>query len=203
MTPHFAYPLMVTLSVLLLPALLCMPATNARTMLLIDLPLCLGTTGSLAAFYAMAETAQGRRRRDALKQLPALLALGVGLAPHLSKAVYEGFLSMAGEFVRTPKKGIAQGRYRTRADLPFLEIGLSLFSIASTAVSIRTGHWFATPFAGLFDFGYGYVATLVASEQLAARRASEAPASGAARSTPSLEPSLEPSLQTAEEELAA
>ena len=35
---------------------------NPRTMLLIDLPLCIGTTGSLAAFYAMAEAAQGRRR---------------------------------------------------------------------------------------------------------------------------------------------
>src|SRR3984885_13755223 len=55
MTPHFAYPLMVFLSVLLLPALILMPATDLRTMLLIDLPLVVGTTGSLAAFYAMAE----------------------------------------------------------------------------------------------------------------------------------------------------
>jgi hypothetical protein len=45
MTPHFAYPLMVILSILLLPALLLMPATNALTMLAIDLPLCIGTTG--------------------------------------------------------------------------------------------------------------------------------------------------------------
>jgi cellulose synthase/poly-beta-1,6-N-acetylglucosamine synthase-like glycosyltransferase len=67
MTPHFAYPLMVVLSVLLLPALISMPATNVRTMLLIDLPLVVGTTGSLAAFYAMAEMAQGRRRLDAFK----------------------------------------------------------------------------------------------------------------------------------------
>ena len=76
---------------------------------MIDLPLVIGTTGSLAAFYAMAEAAQGRRRIDALKQLPALLALGAGLAPHLSKAVWEGLHSMAGEFVRTPKKGTHRG----------------------------------------------------------------------------------------------
>jgi hypothetical protein len=31
--------------------------------------------------------------------------------------------------------------------------------------SIETRHWFATPFAMLFTFGYGYVALLVASEQ--------------------------------------
>jgi hypothetical protein len=171
LTPHFAYPLMVFLSVLLLPALLLMPATNMQTMLLIDFPLCIGTSGSLAAFYSLAEHAQGRRRRDALKQLPALLALGAGLAPHLSRAVFEGLGSMAGEFVRTPKRGIKRERYHARADLPMVEIGLCLFSCASTVASLETGHWFATPFAMLFTYGYGYVATLVASEQLARRRA--------------------------------
>jgi GT2 family glycosyltransferase len=199
LTPHFAYPLMVFLSVLLLPALILMPATNPRTMLLIDLPLCIGTTGSLAAFYAMAEAAQGRSRWGAMKQLPALLALGAGLAPHLSKAVLEGLQSMAGEFVRTPKKGVAQGRYRARADLPLVEIGLCLVSLASTVASIETGHWFATPFAMLFMFGYGYVATLVATEQFARAAAAKAAiASGEPVSVP--EPA---GSQTEIEELAA
>ncbi len=165
LTPHFAYPLMVILSVLLLPALILMPATNPETMLLIDLPLCIGTTGSLAAFYCMAESVQGRRRRDALRYLPALLALGAGLAPHLSKAVFEGMRSMAGEFVRTPKKGVAQGRYRATSDLPVVEAALCLFSFASTVASVQTGHWFATPFAALFTFGYGFVAVTVVGEQ--------------------------------------
>ncbi|MGH7284613.1 MAG: glycosyltransferase [Polyangiaceae bacterium] len=191
LTPHFAYPLMVFLSLLLLPALVLMPATNVRAMFLIDLPLCIGTTGSLAAFYAMAERAQGRRRRDALVVLPALLALGAGLAPHLTKAVIEGLGSMSGEFVRTPKKGVfgGQQRYRTRADLPLIEIALGLVSLASVVASLETGHWFATPFAMIFTFGYGYVASLVASEQFARKR--EALAYGAARagSDPALEQS--------------
>jgi len=173
LTPHFAYPLMVVLSLLLLPALILMPATNPRMMLLIDLPLCIGTTGSLAVFYAMAELAQGRRRRDALVVLPALLALGAGLAPHLTKAVFEGLGSMAGEFVRTPKKGAIGGqqRYHARSDLPIIEILLGLVSLAAVVASVETGHYFATPFAMLFTFGYGYVASLVISEQLAGRRA--------------------------------
>jgi hypothetical protein len=171
LTPHFAYPLMVFLSLLLLPALVLMPATNPRTMLLIDLPLCIGTTGSLAAFYSMAESAQGRTRLGALRQLPALLALGAGLAPHLTKAVIEGLQSMAGEFIRTPKKGLVAGRYHARADLPTTEVALCLFSFASIVASLETGHWFATPFAMLFTFGYGYVAALVASEQVARRKA--------------------------------
>jgi hypothetical protein len=190
LTPHFAYPLMVFLSVLLLPALILMPATNPKTMLLIDLPLCIGTTGSLAAFYAMAEAAQGRSRAGAMKQLPALLALGAGLAPHLSMAVLEGLQSMAGEFVRTPKKGVAHGRYRARADLPMTEIALCLVSLASTIASLETGHWFATPFALLFTFGYGYVATLVATEQFARKKAAElAPVSAGTASVPPPGPS--------------
>ncbi len=173
LTPHFAYPLMVLLSVLLLPALILMPATNPMTMLIVDLPLCIGTTGSLAVFYMMAETAQGRRRRDALKVLPALLALGAGLAPHLSRAVFDGAQHMAGEFVRTPKRGVNLGRYHARADIPFTEIFLALISTVSVVASIETGHWFATPFAGLFAFGYSYVATLVVREQLVRTKSSD------------------------------
>jgi cellulose synthase/poly-beta-1,6-N-acetylglucosamine synthase-like glycosyltransferase len=201
LTPHFAYPLMVFLSVLLLPALVLMPATDPKTMLMIDLPLVIGTTGSLAGFYAMAEAAQGRSRWGAMRQLPALLALGAGLAPHLSKAVWEGLRSMAGEFVRTPKKGTLEGRYRAAADLPLVEVALGLISAASTAASIETGHWFATPFALLFASGYTYVAVFVASEQLARRKAQpirsaavlngasiprEHSATGAAQGTPEL-----------------
>ncbi|MDC0749459.1 cellulose synthase family protein [Polyangium mundeleinium] len=170
LTPHFAYPLMVTLSVLLLPALVLLPATDTLTMLIVDLPLCVATTGSLAAFYMFAEAAQGRSRANVLTRLPMLIALGTGLAPHLSKAVFEGMRHMAGEFVRTPKHGVNKGRYRARADLPLLETGLCLLSFGSTVASIQTGHYFATPFAALFTIGYGYVAMLVAHEQSTRRR---------------------------------
>jgi cellulose synthase/poly-beta-1,6-N-acetylglucosamine synthase-like glycosyltransferase len=175
--PHFAYPLMLLLSVLLLPALILLPATDGRTLLLIDLPLCMGTTGSLATFYSMAETAQGRSAWEALRRLPFLIALGAGLSPHLTRAVSDGMGSMAGEFVRTPKRGEAAGRYWQVARLPIVEIGLCLVSLASVVASIETKHWFATPFAFLFMVGYGAVAWLVASEQLGQRRPVEGPAS--------------------------
>jgi cellulose synthase/poly-beta-1,6-N-acetylglucosamine synthase-like glycosyltransferase len=169
MLPHFAYPLMLLLSVLLLPALLVLPATDARTLLAIDLPLCMGATGSLATFYCMAETAQGRTAWAALRRLPALIALGAGLSPHLTRAVADGMRSMAGEFVRTPKRGAVAGRYWQYARVPVLEIALALVSFASVVASLRTHHYFATPFAFLFMAGYGYVAWLVASEQLGQR----------------------------------
>ena len=170
LTPHFAYPLMVLLSVLLLPALILSPATDTWTMILIDLPLCIGTTGSLAIFYGVAESAQGRKSVWALWRLPALIALGVGMAPHLTKAVWDGLQSMSGEFVRTPKKGAREGRYRAYASLPMTEMTLGLVSAFSVVASIQTAHWFATPFAMMFTFGYGYVSALVIIEQTARRR---------------------------------
>lgn len=184
MTPHFAYPLMMLLSVLLLPALWLMPATDFRTMLLIDLPLCIGATGSLITFYAAAERAQGRGVWGAVKRMPALIALGAGLSPHLSKAVIEGMRAMAGEFVRTPKRGESRGRYRQRAQLPLLELLLTATSMMSVIVAYQTSHWFAMPFAGLFAWGYGYVASRVVLEQVQARRDSLVPTGDGAGGSP-------------------
>lgn len=170
MTPHAAYPLMVALTILMLPALLLMPATNIETMLLIDLPLCFGATGSLVAFYALAERAQGRSGWRAVRRMPALIGLGVGMAPYLSKAALEGMTAMAGEFVRTPKRGDNATRYRQRTHWPAAEILLGSVSVASVLASVQTHHWFALPFSALFAAGYFYVAIRVVGEQWQARR---------------------------------
>ncbi len=173
LTPHFAYPLMLLLSILILPALILLPAVDVKTMFIVDLPLCFGATGSLATFYCLAERAQGRSVFGALKRLPALIALGAGLSPHLTRAVFDGLKNMSGEFVRTPKRGSQLGRYRQAAQLPYVEIGLCLVSIASVVAAIETGHWFAAPFTLLFSLGYGYVALTVTREQLASRAVKE------------------------------
>jgi cellulose synthase/poly-beta-1,6-N-acetylglucosamine synthase-like glycosyltransferase len=171
MLPHIAYPMMVLLTLVLLPALVFLPATNFQTLLLVDLPLCIGATGSLATFYSMAEVAQRRSAWHAIKKLPALIALGAGLAPHLSLAVWDGLHSMSGEFVRTPKRGAMQGRYRQGAKLPLAEMFLALVSASSVVAALMTGHWLAAPFAALFCAGYSYVAALVVREQFLGRAA--------------------------------
>lgn len=173
--PHLAYPAMVLLNLVLLPALVFMPATDVHTLLMIDLPLCMGATGSLAAFYATAERAQGRSALGAIQRLPLLIALGAGLSFHLTRAVLDGARSLAGEFVRTPKRGSIRGRYRQAAKLPLGEMFLAVVSAASVAASIETGHWFATPFATLFCAGHSYVALRVITEQLAGRQPAAAP----------------------------
>ena len=78
--------------------------------------------------------------------------------------------------LRVAVRGAAAGRYWQYARLPLLEIALGLLSFASVVASIETRHWFATPFAFLFMMGYGFVAWLVASEQLGQRLAPRAEA---------------------------
>jgi cellulose synthase/poly-beta-1,6-N-acetylglucosamine synthase-like glycosyltransferase len=166
LTPHFAYPLTMLLSVILLPLVLLLPARNSLAIFALDIPLFFGTTGSLAVFYAMAERAQGRRARDALPIVPALIGIGVGVTPLITKALVRGFRTMAGEFVRTPKRGSTAGRYRTSVSIPFAESLLCTVSLASTVASIRTGHYVAAPFAALFTAGYGYMAGKMLAEQV-------------------------------------
>ena len=124
---------------------------------------------SLAAFYMLAESAQAGRA-PAPDPAPDAHRHRHRAGPHLCKAVFEGLGNMAGEFVRTPKQGNRVGRYRARADLPILEICLALISFAAVVASVQTGHWFATPFAALFTFGYGYVAVMISLEQATRRR---------------------------------
>jgi cellulose synthase/poly-beta-1,6-N-acetylglucosamine synthase-like glycosyltransferase len=169
LTPHFAYPLTMALTLLLLPTLWFLPATDLKTMLLIDLPLCLGATGSIASFYVAAGHAAGRRTLDVFKELPGLIALGAGLGPHLTRAVFAGLTQSAGEFVRTPKRGSAPTRYRQASSLPLGELLLGLLSLTSFVVALQTRHWFAAPFALLFACGYGYVAACLGAEQLGAQ----------------------------------
>jgi hypothetical protein len=109
---------------------------------------------------------------EALMRLPALMALGIGLSPHLSRAVLEGLTHDAGEFVRTPKRGLRASRYRQRrAPLPLAELVLGAISVASVVISLETQHYLATPFALLFALGYSYMAGMMTMEQLARRRA--------------------------------
>ncbi len=167
LTPHFTYPLMVVLSLLLLPVLLLVDASDWKTMLLFDLPMCMAPMSSLASFYMVAESAQGRSRLGAIKLLPALVALGAGLAPHLTTAVDAGLTTGGGEFVRTPKAGNSRGRYHARTPMPWAELALGGVSASSVVLSVVNGHWFVTPFVGLFTAGYLYIAYLVVAEQVA------------------------------------
>jgi cellulose synthase/poly-beta-1,6-N-acetylglucosamine synthase-like glycosyltransferase len=189
LTPHFAYPLMLVLCLLLLPVLSLVNVSDWRMALLFDLPLCMAPISSLAAFYMLAESAQGRSRLSALKVLPALIGLGAGLAPHLTRGLWSGLRHQSGEFVRTPKRGSDRWRYLAAVELPWAEMFFAVLCACSVVVSIQSGHYFATPFATLFTFGYAYIAGLLLAERFGRFRQRAVAAAPSTSTVPQASPS--------------
>jgi len=166
---NFAYPLLLLLSLLLLPNLLVRTTHGWREVLLIDLPLFFGTTMSVISFYIVAQrevSPKGWKNR--LKYLPLMLAVGIGLCISQTRAVMEALLGRETEFVRTPKHGVAskredwkKKRYRAIKNIvPFFELFMALYFTATIVVAATFGHFLSMPFLLLFLVGYCYVVTL-------------------------------------------
>jgi len=169
LTNNFAYPLLLLLSLLLLPNLAVRTTHGWREVLLIDLPLFFGTTGSVISFYMVAtREVNPRGWFNKIKYLPLMLSVGIGLCINQTRAVIEALLGKETEFVRTPKHGVARKdedwrakHYRAMKNLvPFFELFMALYFTATLAVAARGGHFLSMPFLLLFLIGYGYVGML-------------------------------------------
>lgn len=171
LTNNFAYPLLILLSLLLLPNLALRTEHGIREVLLIDLPLFFGTTLSIASFYILSEreiaelTGQRRSVWATLKRLPLVLSIGIGLSVNQTRAVIEAVFGHETEFVRTPKHGISgklgswsQKKYRAaRSITPLIELAMAAYFTQAVLVAYRHGHYLSMPFLGLFLAGFGYV----------------------------------------------
>jgi cellulose synthase/poly-beta-1,6-N-acetylglucosamine synthase-like glycosyltransferase len=174
LTNNFAYPLLILLSLLLLPNLVYRTTHGVREVLLIDVPLFLGTTMSLATFYLASQKEIARFDHPdrkpgfpwhALRRLPLVLSLGIGLCVNQTRAVLEAVLGKDTEFVRTPKHGIrgrleswSSKKYRAARSLtPLIELGLAGYFLVAMAVAFENGHYLSMPFLALFLAGFGYV----------------------------------------------
>jgi cellulose synthase/poly-beta-1,6-N-acetylglucosamine synthase-like glycosyltransferase len=174
LTNNFAYPLLILLSLLLLPNLVYRTEHGVREVLMIDLPLFFGTTMSLAAFYMASQREIARFDNPdkepgfpwaALRRLPLVLSLGIGLSVNQTRAVYEAVMGKDTEFVRTPKHGIlgklnswSHKKYRAaRSLMPYIELSLSAYFAVAMVVAFNHHHYLSMPFLALFLCGYGFV----------------------------------------------
>jgi len=175
LTNNLAYPLLLVLSLLLLPNLAFRTQHGIREVLIIDLPLFFGTTLSIASFYLQSEReielmTTGRRRIQwsVLRRLPLVMSLGIGLCVNQTRAVLEALLGRETEFVRTPKHGIrgkleswSSKKYRAaRSITPFIELGLAGYFVVAVVFAFRNGHYVSLPFLCLFLCGFAYVGWL-------------------------------------------
>ncbi|HYL95901.1 MAG TPA: cellulose synthase family protein, partial [Terriglobales bacterium] len=90
LTANISYPLMIALSVLLLPAMIIRFYQGWFQMLYIDLPLFLASTFSISSFYLVSQKVlYPKTWYRCFLYLPFLMALGIGLTITNSRAVLE------------------------------------------------------------------------------------------------------------------
>src|SRR5207302_146941 len=133
LTANLSYPLMIVLSVLLLPAMVIRFYQGWFQMLYIDLPLFLASTFSISSFYLVSQRELFPKTwLRALLYLPFLMSLGIVLTITNTKAVMEALFGIQSSFKRTPKFRIEPGakknaamarKYRKRlANIPWSEL---------------------------------------------------------------------------------
>ncbi|MBI4396501.1 MAG: glycosyltransferase [Elusimicrobia bacterium] len=170
LTANIGYPLMLMLSILLLPSLVARRYLGWPAVVnWIELAAFLLTCVSLSLFYLVAQK-ENRTRvyRMSPRDIPALMAFGAGMCLNNSRAVWEALFDIRTDFHRTAKFNI-QNRGEPWRNKRYRSSGRSL-GLAETAIagyffltlywSLATSNWWALPFIGVFLFGYFYVGLL-------------------------------------------
>jgi cellulose synthase/poly-beta-1,6-N-acetylglucosamine synthase-like glycosyltransferase len=169
LTNNFAYLFLVLLAALQLPNMLMRQRMNDPELLLLDVPLFASTCLSIVVFYLTTHRALYGNLGDAMRRLPLMMAVSIGLSINNARAVLEGLFGVQSEFVRTPKHGVqARGdgwvkkKYRAGAGTfgTMLELGFGLYIVATILLAIVTGSWVSIPFLVLFMVGFLYVGML-------------------------------------------
>ena len=169
LSANFNYPLMVVLSLLMGPSMIIRYNMGWYEMLLIDIPLFLAATMSVANFYMVCQRElYPKTWTERLRYLPFLMSIGIGLAVNNTKAVFEALLHRPSEFKRTPKYQIESGadewigkKYRQSVSIqPLIELGLGLYFTATVFYALANGIYGTLPFLMLFQVGFLYTGLL-------------------------------------------
>jgi cellulose synthase/poly-beta-1,6-N-acetylglucosamine synthase-like glycosyltransferase len=165
LTANISYPLMIMLSVLLLPAMIIRFYQGWFQMLYIDLPLFMASTFSISSFYLVSQRELFPRSWPrSLVYLPLLMALGIGLTITNTKAVIEALLGKQTAFARTPKYSVVSKqdkvgatKYRKRLGwVPWLELLIGAYFALTVYYAVENENYITVPFLLLFVLGYWY-----------------------------------------------
>ena len=161
LTPNIGYPLMIVVSLLMLPVMIVRFYMGVFEMFLIDLPLIAASFWSISAFYVVAQRELFPRNwKRSILFLPALMAAGVALTIINTKAVIEALIGYQTAFARTAKYGtqkaaVANVQYRRRSGwLPYAELAAGCGFLAIVVYAIQSYNYLALPFLLLFVGGY-------------------------------------------------
>ena len=165
LTANLSYPLMVVLSVLLLPAMVIRFYQGWFQMLYIDIPLFLASTFSISSFYLVSQRELFPRTWPrAMLYLPCLMAIGIGLTVTNTCAVVEALIGRQTAFARTPKYRVESKndvvrstKYRKRLGwVPWAELLIGSYFVLAVYYAVSNENFLTVPFLALFVFGYWY-----------------------------------------------
>lgn len=169
LTNNISYPLMIVLSILLMPAMIIRFYQGWFQMMLIDFPLFMVSTFSISSFYIVSQRELFPKTwRHCLIYIPFLMSLGIGLTITNTKAVMEALFGIQSPFKRTPKyrvqkrgeKSQAQ-KYRKRLGvIPWIELLIGCYFFMTIWYAIANENYFTVPFLLLFLVGYWYTGLL-------------------------------------------
>jgi cellulose synthase/poly-beta-1,6-N-acetylglucosamine synthase-like glycosyltransferase len=174
LTANFNYVLMILLSILMLPAMVVRYNMGWTEMLLIDVPLFAAATLSVFNFYLMSQREAYPDWKTRVKYLPAVMAIGIGLAVNNTRALLEALFGEPGEFARTPKYGIERAQddwhqkkyHQSMPVQPFIEIALGLYFTFAIGYAFSNGIYATVPFLLLFQFGFLYAGLMSILQQI-------------------------------------
>ena len=165
LTSNFAYLLLACLCVLLHPSTGGPPPGWIRSFL-IDVPIFLTASVSVAAFYICAQRElHPRTWMKEILLLPCLLGLGVGLSLNNARAVLEAVFNHRSDFTRTPKYGIERKSqpWRTckymplKSILPVAEMAFAIYFTYFVWFALEHRQFLTVPFLLMFQGGFLYV----------------------------------------------
>lgn len=168
LTNNFAYVFLIVLAVLQLPNMVLRQGMSAPELLLLDVPLFAATSGSIVLFYLTTHRALYTGLWEAIRRLPLMMALGIGLSLNNARAVVEGLFGGPSEFVRTPKHGVTRTeeswtkkKYKAGKNFyALLEFSFGVYFVGTIALAVWIGAWASIPFLFLFMVGFLYVGGL-------------------------------------------
>ena len=165
LSANLSYLLLVLLSALLPLSVVFRSHAMAHGSLFWELVIFSLTTLSIFSFYLTAQRELYPDWRWRAKEIPLILALGIGMCINNAWAVTEALLGYRTPFVRTAKYRIESFKDRWKGKIYrsirkpslVLEFILSVYMCVALAVLVGLGNWAALPYVTLFVAGYLYV----------------------------------------------
>lgn len=156
---HFAHPLALALSLLIVPAAFGRRALGLDRLWWLDAAVFAAAAGPFVAFYLAAARKRGREWGASIRAVASTLALGAGMSLLLCRSVVRGLTRRRDPFERTPKLGgrrcltgaepasrVFPGRRAARV--------AGAVMVGAGATAAVAGFWASLPFLAVFAAGH-------------------------------------------------